>query len=278
MEENNIFNRLYNHEVAPPEGLWESIAAKLEEAEEEKAFVPTPVVQMNTPARTNWLKMALAASVLGFVVMTALWFNQRKAKPEATEPAIVKETTTIHDTTYITLPNATLPNNNVATINENSNNTKITKPTIAENSNTQPIKNVAINKNKQPNEVVVPKEQIQLPASKKEDIAIEKVKQGEIRLKDENGNPIKSIDVVKSTDINNTAGPASKPDKTITSILNKISLAGDKEEIDNIIENSPFWKKQIQEWRTKLIQSGYAPSLINMMDILELKKIIDEKK
>ncbi len=262
--ENNIKKRLYDIETPPPLGMWDTIAARLDEEDATKSLVPVYVM----PKRTNWLKIALAASFLGFAAMTTLWLTKDSNKViEKQDDTITKtNTVVIKDTVY-------LPNNNVVNsvkdkVIVQSNN--VTTPTPTE-TNIIPNKELIIKDNnntqKKDNELVT----INPNNSKKvNDLP-------QLTIKDQNGNPIKDINVVKATDPNSVAGPDSKGDKAIGNVINKISLKSDKEEIDSIINNSIFWKKQINEWRKILIKSGYTPSSVNFLDIIELKKLIEKK-
>jgi hypothetical protein len=279
MTSNNIQKRLYDIEAIPPAGIWNRIAAKLEEDADTSI---APVVAL--PVRkNNWMRIALAASVLGFVITTALWLTKKEAKekeiPGSTavakpEPIIIK------DTVYITKPETATPNTNTAplvnnTINANPVTTPITiAPTPTNNSNSGIVKKTVQNTkqptNDTPKDLTVPNNQTQ--------VLVDNTRPKDIIIKDQNGKPVRNIEVVKTTETNGIAGPDSKGDKTIGTILSKISMASDGEEIDSIINNSSYWKKQIKDWRDKLIKSGYTPNLINGLDFEGLKKLLEQQK
>ncbi len=282
MGNNTLQTKLYDIETPPPPGMWNRISEKLdaeEASKKEATVIPMPVAR-----KTNWTKIALAASVIGFIAMTALWFSNRNTKPtQAPENTTVKTIETIKtDTVYITKPDVNNANVTAGTTTPNKNSTTVT-PQNNQQSYTTPRTTTVLPQNntlvKQPDD--------KLPKEKKRntDLEIQKVDKPfiannnnkDIIIKDENGNPVRNIEVVKSSEAATAAGPVSKGDKAISNIINKISMASDKEEIDSIINGSTYWKKQVQEWRNKLIKSGYKPNLINSLDILELKKLLEEK-
>jgi hypothetical protein len=282
---NNILqNKLYDIETSPPPGMWNRISEKLdaeEASQKEATVIPMPVAR-----QTNWTKIALAASVIGFIAMTALWFaNRNNGSSTETSDPVVKTVTTIKtDTVYITKPDN---NNNTIAGTTNTNTVPSTTTTSQNNQQsytTSPVTTTVLPQN---NTIVKQQPDTKLPKDKKTntDLEIQKVEKPlivsnnnkDIIIKDENGKPVRNIEVVKSTEGATTAGPDSKGDKAIGNIINKISMASDKEEIDSIINSSTYWKKQVQEWRNKLIKSGYKPNLINSLDILKLKKLLEEK-
>ena len=271
LNKNNIFETLYEQEVPAPKGMWQLIAQKLDEDEAEQKIVTAkdaPVYELNASTRkTNWTKIALAASVIGFVAMTALWLtnnpsNTTNTNTAATTPnAIIKK-----DTVY-------LQNNNVAKVdnttteNIGQNPTNNTTSTATTNTSTSTPQNATTNTTK----TYTP----QVTDYNNNTIAKNNT---DIVIRDADGNPIKKdISVVKSTDVNNAnPGAVSKGNKTIGNITNKISLKSDNEELDSIIDNSTTWKKKIAAWRKTLIQRGNSPKLINSLDATELKKMIDK--
>lgn len=279
MEEKNIFNRLYEQETTPPPGMWNRIAQKLDE--ETEASSTTPVVEMTRNLKTNWLKIALAASFIGFATMSVLWILEKNQKYAASSSSSeIAKTKNIPADTI-----------NLNTINTNQGSQKnvaeaatITTSKQLETATTS-IKTASIVKNNTPKKIgskefsiIDNSKEVYLSQAPKNTVReIVSVQPATITIKDVNGNPIRNIEYVKSSDASTVAGPDSKGDKAIGSILSKISLSNDKEEIDNIINNSAYWKKQIQDWRKKLIKSGYAPSIVNNLDILELIKLLDEK-
>jgi hypothetical protein len=262
-EANNIQKRLYDLETAPPPGMWSRIAAKLDEETSDKSEAPVFVMPVQS-RKNNWTRIALAASFLGFVTMSALWFFQSKNKNTSTTGTTVKtgtETKIIRDTVF--LPGTENKQVNLQT-DQNLSNNNIPQPLPPNNINTNPVKGTQPEKNQDLQKTEAP------------ELVKNIIKPKDIIIKDDKGNPIRNIEVVKTTDPANMSGPDSKGDKAIANMLNRISLASDKEEIDSIINNSNYWKNQIRVWRTQLIRSGYAPSLINQMDILELKKLVDQ--
>jgi hypothetical protein len=292
--EGNIRQRLYDIETPPPPGAWQNIARALDAEDEQRT---APVVPINTETvpvrRINLRRLALAASIVGFVAMTALWLVERNRKPAAAEPVIASgersSTTTkaaapdtvqvqklIRDTVFVTTPGETviLTQPPVILPPQRDNRPVITDPSndrFANNrsnsNNNRDVQGADPNSNKNNSLVADPSARL-----RNNDVAISNT-----LARDSNGKVIQDIGVVNAGAQPNIAGP-SRGDKSIANILSRISVKGDNEELDRLIEESPYWKKKIQEWRDKLIKSGYTPSLINIMDISELQKLMKEEK
>jgi hypothetical protein len=232
-------------------------------------------------AKNNWMRIALAASVLGFIAMTALWLTKKPTETKTPDSTAVTPpvTTIIKDTVYLPQPETATPN----TTSPSLVNTNPAPATVLPNTTTvTPSKNNGAVVQSNPANNTQQKDNTKdkdfnLP-NKQTPVLVDNNAPKDIIIKDANGNPIRNIEVTKTLNPNNgIAGPDSKGDKTIGNILSKISLASDGEEIDSIINNSQYWKKQIKQWRDKLIKSGYTPNLINSLDFVELKKLLEQE-
>jgi hypothetical protein len=277
VEHNNIQKKLYDIEATPPPGMWNRIAEELDAETEQKV---APVVVM-PQAKNNWMRIALAASVLGFIAMTALWLTKKPTETKTPDSTAVTPpvTTIIKDTVYLPQPETATPN----TTSPSLVNTNPAPATVLPNTTTvTPSKNNGAVVQSNPANNTQQKDNTKdkdfnLP-NKQTPVLVDNNAPKDIIIKDANGNPIRNIEVTKTLNPNNgIAGPDSKGDKTIGNILSKISLASDGEEIDSIINNSQYWKKQIKQWRDKLIKSGYTPNLINSLDFVELKKLLEQE-
>ena len=271
---NNIRNRLYDLETPPPQGAWSVIANMLDN----EAFAKTtdaPIITMVPKVhKTNWLRIAAAASFIGFVTMSVLYVtkntitNNTNSVANAHTPTNTKDQVTVKK--VLKTQDAVVPNINATTTTTNnttSNNTvsniKAPKNNNVLNPVTPMVKKSVVNINTDLIATNTTTKKV-LPTATLSNIVI----------KDANGNVIRDIAVIRSTEKSDVAGPNIKGDKSINNVLNKISLKSDTEEIDNIIQNSSYWKAQIAQWRKQLIKSGYAPSVVNIMDAAELQKLL----
>jgi hypothetical protein len=268
----NIRERLYHLETPPPAGVWDRIALSLDEEDQNNI----PVIPITQTKKANWQKWALAASLIGFVVMTGLWFAERgkKSGQVIVQEKAVSQLDSVNskgkvnqvaemqpvmpvktDTVFITTPGSIIIQKEPAYITRNIPQVKQGKGKDM-NSDGQVI--IA---QKDPSQVVP--ENGYIP---------------KVVLRDSLGNVIQKIGEVRSSNETIATGPLTRGDKSIAQILSKISVNGDNEELDRIIGDSPYWKNKIQEWRNKIIRSGYTPNAVNLMGIPELLKIIEEEK
>jgi hypothetical protein len=282
----NLRERLYQLETPPPGAVWERIAQTLDDADEHRA----PVVPLQPVRKNNWMKIALAASVVGFVAMTVLWYTEKGKK---VEQAIVRENTTIppdslkqpgtqNTTAQVT---ETPADSNTNNSNNNSNNNTATHNGNGNNQlpgNDNNIQNTATNNNAQQ------KRNPSLPVTNGKNIVTQKDPSPlvadnnnnlpKVVARDSSGKVIQDINEIQSVNPTTATGPVTAGDKSIARILSKISANGDDEELDKVIKDSPYWKNKIQEWRNKLIRSGYTPNAVNLMDLPSLLKILQDEK
>ncbi len=272
----NIRERLYELETPPPAGIWDRIAQTLDEDEHRQA----PVVPISRARNTQWPKIALAASLVGFAIMTGLWFSERGKKAGK---IIVKEVPVLQpDTSRNPAANS---NNN------NNNNLAATEPTQKQNEADSirivyvpQVKEVPvyISRNNEPGKQTPVRDNnnqpLQTTPINNTPVLADNKNLPKAVARDSSGKAIQDIATVRSSSGEGTvAGPLTRADKAIAQILSRISVKGDNEELDSIISESPYWKGKIQEWRNKLIHSGYTPNAVNMMDIPALLKVIENE-
>jgi hypothetical protein len=287
MIKGNIGERLYQAEMAPPAAAWDNIALLLDEAEEKNL---APVIPITTPRKRNWLRIALAASVLAFVAMTALWLTERNQKSGATGTAANTPTTTVpqpgnnnppqdiagkeapvivHDTVYMPGEKVLIPAKPTYIYPPTQN------PVMAGNN---PVKNNTRSNDNATNAAENNTRNLLGVNNPDNVLAGNNPKLGKAQMVDSNGKVIRNIESYNATDPATIGAPDSRGDKSITNILTRISQTGDGEELDSIINNSPYWKNKVYQWRQKLIKSGFTPSIINHMDIVEMQKLLKEDK
>jgi hypothetical protein len=283
MIKGNIGERLYQAEMPPPPGAWDNIALLLGDEDAEKTIAP--LIPITSRKKNGWMRIALAASLIAFVAATALWLAEKNNKSAASvatkdqpQPQPKPDSVIIRDTVFMPGEKIMLPpskiyvyppaNGNPVTARNNpagQNNTRGSRPGGDNPLTGSPPGNDNGNR------------QLQVRTNPN-DVAGNNPKLGTAQMVDSNGQVIRNISAVNATSSNNATGPESKGDKSITNILSRISQAGDGEELDSIINNSPYWKQRVLQWRQKLIKSGFTPSIINHLDIVELQKLLKEDK
>ena len=266
----NIRERIYHLETPPPAGVWERIAHVLDEDEQQK----TPVIPITGKNKTNWLKMALAASLVGFVAMTGLWLAERGAKKEK---EMVRQNTIKPAADTLNKKGNEMAEQKTAPVLMPQDSAALPPKIIIRNVPVYITRDNPGIKKIPGKDNAAPEEFIQVRTNPSQTLA-DNNHLPRVVARDSSGKAIQDIGVVRSANETNAAGPLTRGDKSIAQMLSKISVKGDNEELDRIISDSPYWKNKIQEWRNKLIRSGYSPSAVNMMDIPELLKVIQEEK
>jgi hypothetical protein len=287
--EQNIFNQIYNQEVAPPPAMWKRIESKLDEIEQENVHI-APVVNIleAKKAKNNWLKVALAACSLGLIAMTAMWMiekNKKKNTEIAANTTIVDNDTKKQDQVInapVEAPKAITDSNNGLPLPNTS--TTYSDGLVSSNSNFGTDNNQAVNnkntQSKATSNNIYSNNTVDNNSSTSQQKTSNQSNTSTANNSTSNdpiNNPPKNIAEVNYLDPSQTIGPLNQNDKTISNILSRISVNDDNEELDSIIEKSAYWKQQINIWRQQLLKGGYTPSIINNLDIIELKKLIDTK-
>lgn len=278
-------NKMQQFEATPPKGLWDRIAADLDEStlykntsERLSGYEATPppgifdkivaglerdLPQKEVPVRkiSSTFRWSAAAAVL--IVLSTLgifFFNNNK-----TEASLATATKTNN---LPAVPHQQLTNNPpIADDNDN-----------ADEDNDKSVKHLALNKllrsvhtaNIQDKNTETA--DVDFAASKPTvQITSSNIKSSLSELASKfvlNGNYITVL------------GPNGELRKMSLKIFNAMhghtyAIASASDNQNTIIENTVMEKK-FSEWRTKIVQAGYAPNAFNGMDILNLKDLIKE--
>ncbi|MDH7461814.1 hypothetical protein QEG73_11015 [Chitinophagaceae bacterium 26-R-25] len=249
----NTSEKLSGYEVTPPPGIFNKIVADLERDLPQKG---APVRKINTTFRWS----AAAAILIALSTLGILFFNSSK-----------KETS---------LATATKSNNLPAVPHQRlTNNPPIVEADdSADDDNDKSVKHLALNKllrsahtsnirNKNTEtadvDFVASKPTVQITSSNIKSSLSELASKFVL-----NGNYITVL------------GPNGELRKMSLKIFNAMhshnyALASNSDGQNTVIENTVMEKK-FSEWRTKIVQAGYAPNAFNGMDILNLKDLIKE--
>ena len=252
-ETHNYVTRLYNHQEKPPALAWENIAAQLND-EDRAAVVPFENKKNNV--RALYIKTAAAAAILTVVVTTVLLKSNEKPanineSVAAVTPQSQQNTTPKVDTEKTTLP--------VSDSHENIINPAQNKSTVEEALVIDYVKG---------NETAP--------------LALNPAEANKEKLQNSKGETPQDITLMNTPNTYiSVTGPDGQTVKVSSKFSNLISyLTGDntEENLDLIIKESAKWKTIFAAWRDKMTNNVVAPSFGNFMDIIELSKVLEEKK
>lgn len=292
--------KLLRHEMPPPQGNWEAIAARLnkeyntQEIEVSQKIDAIEVVpptdawknilqsldENNTtkvPAKViafNWKRWAVAALLTG-VASTLIWmYNSQKSSAEIV--------TTNSETIAPQKKNDT--GKSIATSPVTPAKVPVIPAVTNKNNNKPLIASLAESFKRKPHPIH--------PSSSVEENIITPVDITETAavtaplLRDSKGNVIMDMNLLTSGSSNyiSVTGPNGEQTRISTKFANYLMYlnkdGGDNEEyIDYLIRNSNFWKTRFEQWRNKILQqASFIPSSTNFFDILELKELLKDNQ
>lgn len=255
--------RMYNYAVAPPVNAWKNIAVQLNS--EEAVVIP---LQNNRGGLRMIYRIAAAAVISAIILVTAVLVTKKKN----TGPGIL------------------------AIEKEKPNNKQPLTITPEENTATTVLPASGTHKEKTRLPVQQPK-----PGTAKihanNPATMEYVKGNEVAalapnpaannkemLKNSNGQTPLDISLMNSPNTYiSITGPDGQTVKVSSKFSNLIGYLNDKnpateENLDIIIKESAKWRATFAGWREKMTNNSVAPSLANFMDIIELSKVLEDKK
>lgn len=252
-ETHNYVTRLYNHQEEPPVLVWENIAAQLND-EDRGAVVPFENKKNNV--RALYIKIAAAAAILTIVVTTVLLKSKEKPANINEPVAAVTPQSQHNETPKVDTEKTTLP----ASDSHENMITPAEKKSTAEGA-------LVI-------DYVKGNETIPLAPNPAE--------ANKEKLQNSKGETPQDISLMNTPNTYiSIAGPDGQTVKVSSKFSNLINyLTGDdtEENLDVIIKESAKWKATFAAWRDKMTNNVVAPSFGNFMDIIELSKILEEKK
>lgn len=293
-------SKLLRHEMPPPKGNWEAIAARLDTeynsqdtivSQKIDAFEAAPpseawknilqsLEENNTaqvPAKViaiNWKRWAVAALVIGIASTMVLLYNSPKTTVEVAttnSETIAPEKKNDTGKSIATAPvtPAKVP---VSPAEVNNNNNKTLTASLAESFKRKPH---PIHSSSSVEENVI------TPVDITETAAVTAP-----LLRDSKGNVIMDMNLLTTGSSNyiSVTGPNGEQTRISTKFANYLMYlnkdGGDNEEyIDYLIRNSNFWKTRFEQWRNKILQqASFIPSSTNFFDILELKELLKDNQ
>jgi hypothetical protein len=296
----NLKNRMLEHEVTPPAGSWQGIAARLEEEfnqteihiSQKLSSYEASVPAMLWPIISEKLREDHAPPVTGRVVS----FNLRRI-------AAAVVILTICGSVFYYF-NRSADHQNVAKIPSSQQRTEKDPPLPpVEQTMIAAVPKVADRsgfvsrpkRKNRPHSVAVAQQASYQPTMHETDInyADVNIKDNTITkssisiptepIRDEAGNIIMDENLVSSEDINyvTVTGPNGAQTKISKKFLHALSYmnAGSENEdyVGILLQEGPLWRWLFQEWRNKLLnQPSFIPSATNFLDILELKEMLHE--
>ncbi len=249
----NYATRMYNHQEEPPALAWKNIAAQLND-EDRAAVVPFENKKNNV--RTLYIKIAAAAAILTIVVTTVLLNSKEK-------PANINESVA-----------AVTPQNQQNTTPK----VDVEKTTLPASDSHENIINPAQNKSTVEEVLVID----YVKGNETVPLAPDPAEANKEKLQNSKGETPQDITLMNTPNTYiSVTGPDGQTVKVSSKFSNLISyLTGDEteENLDLIIKESAKWKTTFAAWRDKMTNNVVAPSFGNFMDIIELSKVLEEKK
>lgn len=253
-------SRLQQYTQEPPSGTWEKILQQLDNTEGK-------IVSFNNRKNKQsiYLKMAAAASVIA-VITTALFLLNNKSEDNSdnTIAVVAPETNKVNvpktEQEKITLPASDSQENKL-------------QQTATTNSLKQ--------KNQQPVEISIPE---LVNNNETADLALDPVTINKEKLQNANGETPVDIALLNTPNTYiSITGPDGQTVKVSSKFSNLLGYLTDKnpdtrENIDIIIQESAIWKEKFAQWRDKMTNNSVAPSFTNFLDIIELSKVLEDKK
>lgn len=255
--------RLQQYQENPPEEIWQKIADSLTEAEvlnvqEETtttSFKIKPVVR-----RFNWFKIGAAAGIMLLIISTFFWLNLRKL-PDA----------------QVFTPKQQAPNNQLQAVPSNN-------ATVLISPGTKPSSTKNFQPAQHPSSNTIDSSLLQLLQVTTTPIHVQPM-----RNPADDGE-YKNVAVATNvfpTEVNQPYFTITGPDgetvrvssklKNIAPLLSERDPASE-ENIDLIIKNSAGWKLKLKDWKDRMLQLPIATSPANLMSIVELGKMLEEKE
>ncbi len=262
-ETHGYATRMYNHKEEPPVSAWKNIAGQLEN---ENAARVIPFETKKNKVRSLYIKVAAAAAVIAIIVTTVLLNSKEKSSNINDPVASVTPQSQQNKKSGIDSEKTTLP----ASDSQEKNSAK-TKENIAyQTEKKTTTKELSIPDYVKGNEMVA--------------LAPDPAEAKKEKLQNSKGETPQDITLMNTPNTYiSITGPDGQAVKVSSKFANLIGYLTDKnndkqENLDIIIKESAKWRTTFAVWKDKMTNNVIAPSLGNFMDIIELSKVLEEKK
>lgn len=251
--------KMQQYTQEPPDAVWNNINATLDKKE------PASIIPLKD--RQNKLKAIYniaAAAVVFAVILIPVLLNKKKPDAAITPVATIKT--------------GTKP----ASIIADTNKAPVVSADEALSKNK--ISSIQIQPEKLKTRVAFPDVIEYIKGNEIADLAADPRKTDKEKLRNADGQTPENIGLITTP---NTYISITGPDGQSVKISSKFSTLIDYlneqnpatiENIDIIIKESAQWRATFTQWRNKMTNNTVAPSLGNFMDIIELSKVLEEKK
>lgn len=245
--------KLHDYKEEPPTAAWKNIAEQLDN---EDAAPVIPFKNKSKNVRALYKRIAAAAAVI-IVIVTTVLLNSKEKPSTINEPvASVKP-----QSKHIETPKTDSENANQPASDSQENITRITEKTL-------PIQDLLTTDYIAGNETTV--------------LAPNPADAHKEKLQNTNGETPQDITLMNAPNtyisITGPDGQTVKVSSKFSNLISYLSGSDTEENIDVIIKESAKWRATFAAWRDKMTNNIVAPSMGNFMDIIELSKILEEKK
>lgn len=256
-----IAEKMEQYTYEPPDAVWDNINSALNTKKE-----PADIILLKD--RKNNLKIIYriaAAAIILSVILIPVLLNRKKQVEDVTPIATIKTGTLPVPPSADTNKVAVLPPNETA----------------AQSSTNLPTNTIS-NTSQAP--YFIPDTLGYIKGSEVADLAPDPVKLNKEKLKNAGGQIPEDIGLINTPNTYiSITGPDGQSVKISSKFSNLIGYLKEQnpdaiENIDIIIKESAQWRATFATWRNKMTNNTVAPSLGNFMDIIELSKVLEEKK
>ncbi|NOT90935.1 hypothetical protein [Ferruginibacter sp.] len=259
----HYIERIQNFKEEAPIKTWANIVAKLDKAEAKIASLKG----WQKSKKNIYIRMAAAASVI-VIIASTIWLLNNKTD------------NSIEQTASVTTPQ-TLQNNIPSAENKSSN-----LPASDSPEKKSTAQNVASPSIKKVTEQQIADLQIAdyVKGNKVDELATNPALSSKEKLQNSIGETPMDIALINTPgNYISITGPDGQTVKVSSKFSNLIGYLTEKdpavqENLDIIIKESAKWKATFAVWRNKMTNNIIAPSFANFMDIIELSKVLEEKK
>ena len=251
--------RILNYSQEPPRTAWKNIVTQLDEDSGK-------VVPLIKNTRTMYLRAAAAVLI---IIAGSVWILSKQKTGIGEEQAVVKPKNQL-----ITLPDS---------------NSGKTAPAPAPTAEKQtPVDALAYQPGNRtlsnPSALLDTLSSAYVPGHRTENLALAPAPGNKEKLQNGTGETPMDISLMNTPNTYiSVTGPDGQTVKVSSKFSNLISYlneenTGIQENLDLIIKESAKWRATFAAWRKKMANNEVAPSLTNFMDIVELSKVLEEKK